>query len=89
MIALFFSFVGWERVRCLRVELFWTFFNNVYIHLIIIYNITAEAFGFSDMVKAFLDPDITKKDLMHGVSFASAASGYDELTANISVTNFH
>ncbi|KAL8468149.1 hypothetical protein ACS0TY_031403 [Phlomoides rotata] len=44
----------------------------------------AEAFGLSDSVKAFLDPAITKNDLMHGVSFASAASGYDELTANIS-----
>ncbi|KAH6829127.1 GDSL-like Lipase/Acylhydrolase superfamily protein [Perilla frutescens var. hirtella] len=44
----------------------------------------AEAFGYTDSVRAFLDPAITKKDLLHGVSFASAGSGYDELTANLS-----
>ncbi|KAL0363426.1 UNVERIFIED_CONTAM: GDSL esterase/lipase [Sesamum calycinum] len=36
----------------------------------------AEAFGYTDLVRAFLDPAITRKDLLHGVSFASAASGY-------------
>ncbi|PIN10423.1 hypothetical protein CDL12_16986 [Handroanthus impetiginosus] len=44
----------------------------------------AEAFGNTDLVRAFLDPAITKNDLLHGVSFASAASGYDEFTANLS-----
>ncbi|KAL2244403.1 UNVERIFIED_CONTAM: GDSL esterase/lipase [Sesamum indicum] len=44
----------------------------------------AEAFGYTDLVRAFLDPAITKKDMLHGVSFASAASGYDEFTANLS-----
>ncbi|KAI3456198.1 hypothetical protein Pfo_012861 [Paulownia fortunei] len=44
----------------------------------------AEAFGYTDLVRAFLDPSITRKDVLHGVSFASAASGYDELTANLS-----
>ncbi|KAL0353023.1 UNVERIFIED_CONTAM: GDSL esterase/lipase [Sesamum angustifolium] len=44
----------------------------------------AEAFGYTDLVRAFLDPAITRKDLLHGVSFASAASGYDEFTANLS-----
>ncbi|KAL0398522.1 UNVERIFIED_CONTAM: GDSL esterase/lipase [Sesamum radiatum] len=44
----------------------------------------AEAFGFTDLVRAFLDPAITSKDMLHGVSFASAATGYDEFTANLS-----
>ncbi|KAK4440009.1 GDSL esterase/lipase [Sesamum alatum] len=44
----------------------------------------AEAFGYTDLVRAFLDPTITRKDMLHGVSFASAASGYDEFTANLS-----
>ncbi|KAL8032506.1 hypothetical protein ABFX02_13G100700 [Erythranthe guttata] len=44
----------------------------------------AGAFGYTNLVRAFLDPAITKKDLLHGVSFASADSGYDELTANLS-----
>ncbi|KAG8385486.1 hypothetical protein BUALT_Bualt03G0050400 [Buddleja alternifolia] len=44
----------------------------------------AEAFGYTNLIKAFLDPAITRNDLLHGVSFASAASGYDEYTANLS-----
>ncbi|KAL0442700.1 UNVERIFIED_CONTAM: GDSL esterase/lipase [Sesamum latifolium] len=44
----------------------------------------AEAFGYTDLVRAFLDPAITSKDMLHGVSFASAATGYDEFTANLS-----
>lgn len=44
----------------------------------------AEALGCTDSVRAFLDPAITNKDLLHGVTFASSASGYDELTANFS-----
>ncbi|GAB2298622.1 hypothetical protein Dimus_032692 [Dionaea muscipula] len=33
---------------------------------------------------AFLDPNLKEADLPNGVSFASAGSGYDELTANLS-----
>ncbi|CAL1388447.1 unnamed protein product [Linum trigynum] len=44
----------------------------------------AEALGFTKIIPAFLDPNLKPKDLLHGVSFASAASGYDELTANFS-----
>lgn len=36
------------------------------------------------MIPGFLDPNITKQDLLHAVSFASAGSGYDDLTANLS-----
>ncbi|ESR62687.1 hypothetical protein CICLE_v10015728mg [Citrus x clementina] len=44
----------------------------------------AESFGFTNAIPAFLDPTIKKIDLLHGVSFASAGSGYDDLTANLS-----
>ncbi|KAJ7968656.1 GDSL esterase/lipase [Quillaja saponaria] len=44
----------------------------------------AEAIGFRKIVPAFLDPNLKHSDLLHGVSFASAASGYDDFTANIS-----
>ncbi|CAN0853232.1 GDSL esterase/lipase At5g45950, partial [Linum grandiflorum] len=44
----------------------------------------AEALGFTKIIPAFLDPRLKPADILHGVSFASAASGYDELTANFS-----
>ncbi|XP_030972219.1 GDSL esterase/lipase At5g45950 [Quercus lobata] len=44
----------------------------------------AEAIGYTKIVPAFLDPNLKPKDMLHGVSFASAASGYDDLTANLS-----
>ncbi|KAI9120689.1 hypothetical protein K1719_007722 [Acacia pycnantha] len=44
----------------------------------------AEAVGYRRIVPAFLDPNLKPSDLPHGVSFASAASGYDDFTANIS-----
>ncbi|KAK3207040.1 hypothetical protein Dsin_021086 [Dipteronia sinensis] len=44
----------------------------------------AEGFGFKNVIPAFLDPKINNEDLLHGVSFASAGSGYDDLTANLS-----
>ncbi|XP_021726578.1 GDSL esterase/lipase At5g45950-like isoform X1 [Chenopodium quinoa] len=46
----------------------------------------AEALGYAKTVPAFLDPNITKEDLLHAVSFASAGSGYDDLTANLTNT---
>lgn len=47
----------------------------------------AEAIGYSKAIPAFLDPALKKADLRHGVSFASAASGYDDFTANLSVSS--
>ncbi|XP_054801236.1 GDSL esterase/lipase At5g45950 [Prosopis cineraria] len=44
----------------------------------------AEAVGYRKTVPAFLDPNLKLSDLPHGVSFASAATGYDDFTANIS-----
>ncbi|KAM3251427.1 GDSL esterase/lipase [Capsicum annuum] len=44
----------------------------------------AEALGYVNMTRGFLDPQINKVDMLHGISFASAGSGYDDLTANLS-----
>ncbi|PIA31315.1 hypothetical protein AQUCO_05100091v1 [Aquilegia coerulea] len=43
----------------------------------------AEALGYTKLIPGYLQPKLRKKNLLHGVSFASAASGYDDLTANI------
>lgn len=43
----------------------------------------AEALGYTKAVPAFLKPRLRRKDILHGVSFASADSGYDDLTANL------
>ncbi|KAF5735928.1 hypothetical protein HS088_TW14G00058 [Tripterygium wilfordii] len=43
----------------------------------------AEAFGIKDLLPAYLDPNLTIRDLHTGVSFASAGSGYDPLTAKL------
>ncbi|XP_042475076.1 GDSL esterase/lipase At2g40250-like [Macadamia integrifolia] len=39
--------------------------------------------GIKDSVPAYRDPTITNHDLLTGVSFASAGSGLDDLTANV------
>ncbi|GMN43632.1 hypothetical protein TIFTF001_012823 [Ficus carica] len=44
----------------------------------------AEAIGYKKVIPGFLDPRVKEADMVHGVSFASAASGYDDYTANIS-----
>lgn len=46
----------------------------------------AEAIGYTKVIPAFLDPNLKATDLLYGVSFASADSGYDDLTANLSVS---
>ncbi|KAF8408991.1 hypothetical protein HHK36_005062 [Tetracentron sinense] len=42
----------------------------------------AEAFGYTTIIPGFLERNLKKEELLHGISFASAASGYDDLTAN-------
>ncbi|KAE8707561.1 GDSL esterase/lipase [Hibiscus syriacus] len=44
----------------------------------------AEALGYTKAIRPFLHKRLRPVDILHGVSFASAASGYDELTANLS-----
>ncbi|KNA10649.1 hypothetical protein SOVF_142320 isoform B, partial [Spinacia oleracea] len=46
----------------------------------------ADAIGYASTIPGFLDPNITKEDLLHAVSFASAGSGYDDLTSNLTQT---
>lgn len=44
----------------------------------------AEALGYRNSIPAFLDPHLENEDLLHGVSFASGGSGFDQLTVNLS-----
>lgn len=41
--------------------------------------------GIKETVPPYLDPELNIQELMTGVSFASAGSGFDPLTAKISV----
>ncbi|PIA57984.1 hypothetical protein AQUCO_00500130v1 [Aquilegia coerulea] len=50
-------------------------------------DMTAESLGIKKMIPAFLDPKLKKEDLLTGISFASSASGYDNLTAQL--TDMH
>ncbi|KAF6176456.1 hypothetical protein GIB67_010093 [Kingdonia uniflora] len=43
----------------------------------------AEAIGFTKIIPGFLDLHLKKENLLHGASFASATSGYDDLSANL------
>ncbi|KAI7730972.1 hypothetical protein M8C21_006821 [Ambrosia artemisiifolia] len=43
----------------------------------------AAALGYTNEIKAYLDRNLKEEDLVHGVSFASGGSGFDDLTANI------
>lgn len=45
----------------------------------------AEKVGSTKVIPAFLDPNLKPEQLKYGVSFASAASGYDELTSTNAV----
>jgi hypothetical protein len=46
----------------------------------------SEAFGLPSSVPAYLDPSYTIEQLATGVSFASAGTGLDDLTAKIAVS---
>lgn len=48
----------------------------------------SEAFGLSSIVPAYLDPNYNISDFAGGVSFASAASGYDNATSDVLVSHF-
>ncbi|KAF5764907.1 putative triacylglycerol lipase [Helianthus annuus] len=43
----------------------------------------AAALGYTKEIKAYLDRNLKEEDLVHGVSFASGGSGFDDFTANI------
>lgn len=44
----------------------------------------AEAVGYRKVIPPFLDPNLKPEDLPYGVSFASAATGFDDYTAEVS-----
>ncbi|OMO65238.1 Lipase, GDSL [Corchorus olitorius] len=44
----------------------------------------AEALGYTKAIRPYLGKRLRPIDILHGISFASAASGYDDLTANLS-----
>lgn len=46
----------------------------------------AEAFGIKKTIPAYLDPAYSIKDFVTGVCFASAGTGYDNLTSNVLVS---
>ncbi|XP_076903558.1 GDSL esterase/lipase At5g45950-like [Bidens hawaiensis] len=43
----------------------------------------AAALGYTNVIKAYLNRNLKEKELLHGVSFASGGSGFDDLTSNI------
>lgn len=48
-------------------------------------SLAARYVGVKDYVPPYLDSSLTMEELMTGVSFASAGSGFDPLTPTISV----
>lgn len=50
---------------------------------------TAEYVGIKESVPAYLDPTLGLEDLLTGVTFASAGSGFDPVTAQITVRRLH
>lgn len=46
---------------------------------------TASYVGIKELIPPYLDPNLEIKDLLTGVSFASAGSGFDPLTSAIPV----
>lgn len=49
-------------------------------------DLIAGALGYTTEIKAYLDPNLKEEDLVHGVSFASGGSGFDDFTAD-NITN--
>ncbi|KAJ6947476.1 GDSL esterase/lipase APG-like isoform X2 [Populus alba x Populus x berolinensis] len=49
---------------------------------------TAKALGFKTYAPAYLSPEASGKNLLIGVNFASAASGYDDKTAFLNLKHF-
>ncbi|OMO76347.1 Lipase, GDSL [Corchorus capsularis] len=47
-------------------------------------SVESEALGYTKAIRPYLGKRLRPIDILHGVSFASAASGYDDLTANLS-----
>lgn len=66
--------------------------DHLFLNLLIVYFIwffvfvfVADALGHTKTIPAYLDPNLKNSQLVNGVSFASGGSGYDDLTAQLSV----
>ncbi|KAL7248728.1 hypothetical protein ACSBR2_003470 [Camellia fascicularis] len=46
----------------------------------------ATMLGIKDIVPPFLDPNLSDEELRTGVSFASAGSGYDDVTSDVTLS---
>jgi len=51
----------------------------------ICFDCTASYLGLKELVPPYLDPNLSDEELMTGVSFASAGSGFDPLTPTLGV----
>lgn len=47
--------------------------------------LAAEYAGLKDLIPPYLDPNVSLQEMMTGVSFASAGSGFDPVTPKFSV----
>ncbi|XP_030541476.2 GDSL esterase/lipase At1g59030-like [Rhodamnia argentea] len=54
----------------------------------LISDLSVEQLGIKGLLPPFLDPTLQLQDLIGGVSFASASTGYDLLTAELTVYKF-
>lgn len=61
---------------CMRIQIYFIFFVLV----------AASYIGVKEFVPPYLNSSLSTDELMSGVSFASAGSGYDPLTPALSVT---
>jgi len=48
-------------------------------------HVAASYLGLKDLLPPYLDPNLTDKEIVTGVSFASAGSGFDPLTPTLGV----
>jgi hypothetical protein len=51
-----------------------------------VFSFAAETLGFTTFPPAYLSPQASGKNLLIGVNFASAASGFDEKAATLNVS---
>jgi hypothetical protein len=68
--------IGWFKFKC---KFDFILFLPVYL------DCTASYLGLKELVPPYLDPNLSDEELMTGVSFASAGSGFDPLTPTLSV----
>lgn len=55
-------------------------------HCVVLFGFAAENLGFTSYAAAYLSPQASGKNLLLGANFASAGSGYDDTTAELSVS---